>query len=400
MQEGVVYDNLISFSQISASHADELLGYPLRAFLDDPLNSVSAEIRDLVQVAKAILGLALPSQIRLVRLHEVIKASRLSRPKVEALLESFLAYPVGMANRALAFPPFSTQIDGNFKPIFRVSEDILLILPASLTGQAAVNCTYNAVSFVDGRFNNAKDSLLGDSFEDWVRERLSRSGVTWVSGDYSSTEGRGDGECDVVIETDKTIYLIEIKKKALTRMAMAGNELMLLNDLAKSLMVSQTQAMKAEYQIRKSGSIRLAATDNESREILLNDREVERISLSLLDFGSFQDRVSIQQILDNIYRHTFTVIDEDRAGGLDDFNRIAEEMREAANLLFSLDEVSGSAPLFRNAVFMSAPQLLTILANVASNNDFDREVKRTKWLTTSSRDFYREYSAARSIKAT
>lgn len=400
MQEGVVYDNLISFSQICASHADELLGCPLRAFLDTPLNSTDVEIRDLVQVAKAILGLALPNQIRLVRLHDVIKASRLSRPKVEFLLESFLAYPVGMVNRGLAFPPFSTQIDGNFKPIFSVSEDLLLILPASLTGLAAINCTYNAISFVDGRFNNPRDSSLGDQFEDWVRECLSRRGVAWASGDYSSTEGIGEGECDVVIETDKTIYFIEIKKKALTRRAMAGNELTLLNDLAKSLMTSQTQAMKAEYQIRKSGSIRLVAADDEHREIQLNEREVERISLSLLDFGSFQDRVSIQQILDNIYRHRFAVVNEDRAGGLDDFNRIAEEMREAANLLFSLEEPSGNAPLFRNSVFMSAPQLLTILANVASNNDFDREIKRTKWLTTSSRDFYREYSAARSIKAT
>lgn len=399
MQDGVVYDNLISFSQICDSHAEELLDFPLREFLTDSLASANAEIRDLVQVARAILRLALPSQIRLVRLHEVIKQSRLPRHKVEALIDSFLAYQVGMANRELAFPPFSTEIDGNFKPIFRVSDNMLLILPAPLTGLAAVNCTYNAVSFVDGRFNNTRDSLLGDRFEDWVRDCLSRSGITWASGDFYSTEGRADGECDVVIETDKTIYFIEIKKKALTRSAMAGDEFMLLKDLARSLMFSQTQAMKAEYQIRKNGSIRLTAKGGENHDISLNNRDIERISLSLLDFGSFQDRISIQQIMDNIYRHAFTTIDGARAGDLDDFNRIADEMREEANLLFSLEDISGSAPLFRNSVFMSAPQLLTILANVASNNDFDREVKMTKWLTTSSRDFYREYSAARSIKA-
>lgn len=397
MQAGVIFDNLIAFPQICRPHTESLLNEPIRGFLDDRLESADANLRDLVRVGRTILALAAPNQIAVVPLHEVVKRAAIPKVRVKRLLQQFLMFTPSAANQGLAFPPMSTSIDGNFKPAFDMSNDKMLLLPAPLTGLALVNCVYNATTFVGEKFDNTRDSLLGTAFENWVRARFSDRGVVFSSGDFQSTEGGPNGECDAVIETASTIYFVEMKKKGLTRKAMAGHELMLLIDLARSLVFSQTQAMKAEYQIRKGGKITLIAPDGCAKEILLNGRGVERLSISLFDFGSFQDRVSIQQVMDNLYRLKFEAIDPANRKKLADFERLTAEMKDMANRLFQLDPNAGKGPLFRDSVFISAPQLMTVLKNVSSNEDFDREMKSTKWITTSSRDFYREYSVARRI---
>lgn len=60
-----------------------------------------------------------------------------------------------------------------------------------------------------------------------------------------------------MIDTPKGIFIFEVKKKGLTRKAMAGHGADLLVDLAQSLMKAHEQAYKAEMHLVKQGEITL-----------------------------------------------------------------------------------------------------------------------------------------------
>lgn len=89
---------------------------------------------------------------------------------------------------------------------------------------------------------------------------------------------------------------IELKKQPLTRKAQADSDTALLIDMAASLLPAQLQAGWHEVRIRRDGYL-LLEKDGKIRRIDLNGRSIERIALTVFDYGGFQDRILLQQFL-------------------------------------------------------------------------------------------------------
>ncbi|MCC5651434.1 hypothetical protein LC609_16670 [Nostoc sp. XA013] len=75
-----------------------------------------------------------------------------------------------------------------------------------------------------------------------------------------------------------------------------------------------------------------------------------------------------------------------------------DEFKLQFNELIQIDPIRAKNP-FYNCWFLSVPQLLILLDNVNSSDDLKRELWRTRSITTSSLDFYREYEYARKLAA-
>ena len=94
------------------------------------------------------------------------------------------------------------------------------------------------------------------------------------------------GECDLVFEDDDNILLIECKAKPLTRATMGGENFAAVLDYAASVVASQVQALQHERLLRDHGEIRFDA----GQCLRHKGREITRLSVTLLDHGSLQDR--------------------------------------------------------------------------------------------------------------
>jgi len=88
-----------------------------------------------------------------------------------------------------------------------------------------------------------------------------------------------------------------LKKKPLTRRAQAGSDVHILLDIANSLLDAQVQSGWHEARLRIHGYLDLTSPKGTAR-LELKGRSVERIALSLLQFGSFQDRMLLKQFLE------------------------------------------------------------------------------------------------------
>jgi Holliday junction resolvase-like predicted endonuclease len=231
------------------------------------------------------------------------------------------------------------------------------------------------------------DDRLGIPIETFLREEFTAHQVPTLTGKYV-VDGE-DGECDIIIETSKTIIFLEIKKKPLTRRAQAGSDAHVLLDLANSLLAAQVQAGWHEVRLRKHDFLELDDHGNKTR-LDLNGRQIERIAVSLMQFGSFQDRVLLKQFLEATLRADFSVSEPSLQKEFAKFNALLAKLRSQVNLLHP-----GAAALdqpFFHCWFLSVPQLLVLLDGVDGAEDLKQALWKTRHLVTGSSDFYHDHA--------
>lgn len=196
------------------------------------------------------------------------------------------------------------------------------------------------------------------------------------------------------------VILMEVKKKPFTRLARSGNDVKILLDLSESILEAQRQAGRTELLLREKGIISLKdPLDNGVSEIVLGEREIERISITLLDYGSFQDRTVIKQFLDICLQANFTSRDAAHKKKFDKLLLKLEELRSQVESLSNFANSDREQPFFHCA-FISVPQFLVMLDDVSSNEDFKEILWKTRHTSTGSLDFYFDYSYISKLRDT
>lgn len=238
------------------------------------------------------------------------------------------------------------------------------------------------------------DDKMGTPIETFLCSELEKKGVTFSQGKYKS-DGK-DGECDLVIETSDRIIFLEIKKKPLTRKARAGSDVALLIDLAGSLLQAQLQAGWHEVRLRKAGYLDLLNQQSFCTRISLNGRDVERIAVTLFDYGGLQDRMLLKQFLEAHLTMNFSSSDAKLQKKLDDLNDKVEELRKQTEMLVQSNN-HNRQPFF-NCWFLSVPQLLILLDDVTDNDSFKSALWDMRHTWTGSLDFYFDFSNWKRIR--
>jgi Holliday junction resolvase-like predicted endonuclease len=239
------------------------------------------------------------------------------------------------------------------------------------------------------------DGRLGSPIEAFLREELLAHGIPSFTGTY--VIDNEDGECDIVVETDKVVIFLEIKKKPLTRRAQAGSDAHVLLDLANSLLAAQVQAGWHEARLIKQGFIELSHAGSKTR-LELNGRGVERIAVSLMQFGGFQDRVLLKQFLEATMSASFGVNDFAMQKAFVKFNALLDELRRQLKVLHP-GETDMDRPFF-HCWFLSLPQLLVLLDGVQDAEEFREALWKTRHLVTGSADFYYDIAYMRRAQQT
>jgi hypothetical protein len=238
------------------------------------------------------------------------------------------------------------------------------------------------------------DHAVGPALERVVRAELRDRGVKSVGGAYKINGV--SGECDVVVETAQTIILIEIKKKVLRRDAKGGDLVALLLDLSEALFAAQTQAAGHELLLYQNGQLIL--DDGEQKHTLVRGtRTVERVALTHLDFGSLQDRQVLSNVFEILAGARINASDPAAEKALKQLETRGQELAVLHNKLHALRPTDGT-PFF-NCWFLSLGHLLVMLDHVSSNEEFGKELRQTRHMSTGSLDFYFEYAQARAIRA-
>jgi hypothetical protein len=142
----------------------------------------------------------------------------------------------------------------------------------------------------------------------------------------------------------------------------------------------------------------LILDDGEQKHTLVRGtRTVERVALTHLDFGSLQDRQVLSNVFEILAGARINASDPAAEKALKQLETRGQELAVLHNKLHALRPTDGT-PFF-NCWFLSLGHLLVMLDHVSSNEEFGKELRQTRHMSTGSLDFYFEYAQARAIRA-
>ena len=372
-----ICDNLFSF--ITDSDFQNALGFTRSEFI-----SVSTEINKLVTNVHA------PTIVYHSSIYKSLKQI-VDTSKIQTILD--LLSHQSDVNKKYNLPSDYTSIDFWKNPLMKLGATKFLLMNKSW---CAPNYFEAISSHLRTYFKSLKkdlDNELGKQLEIYLQHKLTTKGITFATGDYD-VDGL-HGECDFLIESEKAIILIEFKKKVLTGKAKSGVDTDILIDLSKSILDAQIQAGRTEIILREKGNITLTAKDGNTQIVNLNDRHIERVALTQLEFGGFHDRSVFQHLLIALLTHSFGTHSTDTRS-IEKFEKLKDKQAkwvEQYNKLCAIDTDYPKHPFF-NCWFMSLPQLLEVINLSSDSNSFYEILRKTKHISLNTLDWYREFDIA------
>lgn len=279
--------------------------------------------------------------------------------------------------------PFQTEhMDAWARPFF-AGEGAFTILDARVAGNAFVECAAGLMRRVD----SATDQQLGLSLERWVQAELRRKNVAVHSGKYKSSAGKG--ECDIVVQTQRKVILFELKRKSLTRRSRSADAWALLRDLQHAFLEPQRQLGGHEIALYRDGALELS----DGTTVVRGDRDVERVALTLFDFGAFHTRDVSLQLLD-LLAGAVVSSPQSAPDEVAKLNKLLKLLGEQSQELQSLKGVA--RPHF-GCWFLGVPQLLVLLDNVDGEESLWTELKRVRRVSLGQLSWFSEYACMRSL---
>ncbi|WP_295726244.1 hypothetical protein [uncultured Methanobrevibacter sp.] len=221
------------------------------------------------------------------------------------------------------------------------------------------------------QFKQKLDDVFGKRLESLIKYLLDEQGINYISNSKFSHE-HCEGESDFIIETDKAIILIEVKKKVLRRKSKAGYNYRIFMDLFGSFVKSQFQANKLEYLLKKYENVELDLEDETKYILSLKERHVKRISLTQLEYGSLYNPYFLEYFLYTLIYGEY-VLENGNDELNDEFEKFKEDIvdfNESYNKLNEIEEINFKEYAHANTYFMSLSQLFEVIKRSSDNNSF------------------------------
>lgn len=302
---------------------------------------------------------------------------------------NFMSHTENLNNNYIE-PDDYQKINFHEKPLLKFNSSSFL-LPA--VSWSAPNFYESLATFLREpcklQLNKNLNDILGVRLEEFIAILLNKYGITFIKGGKYKFK-KNNAECDFVIECEKSIIIIEVKKKVLTRESKSGRNYSIIIDLSKSLLYSQIQAGKVEILLKRNGKISLKE-NNTRHEILLKNRVIKRISLTQLEYGSLYNQLFIRKFLEAQLNGEFRLEngDDELNKKFEEFIRYGEQFQQQYIELNNLQEEDFNYFIHR-CYFMSLSQLFEVIKRSSDNETFDENLPKNL-IETGAFDWYYEY---------
>lgn len=387
-----IYDSLFRFSNYDFSMGIDIAEGLFDENVDLRLNEyLPVTIKDIIKVFRAVDTIVASRSDYIIFTIQSIRSITpdIDSSTIELALKS-QAFDVNEVNQGYHDPTDFSKVNLYLKPLIQLDDTSFLIISPPLASQSVYE---GLVSLLRENGYKEIDNKLGEYTELFLRKCFDQRSINYYSGDYEYTlDKKYYGECDFLIETDKGIILLEVKKKALTRSARSGVDVALMSDLAKSLLSSQTQLLRTEFVLCKD---RLISINDgvQVKDVHLNNREIVKVSVSLLDFLGFQDKNAVYQVISNIVQSEWQVNSADKEFQ-SMINNINKEIKRFTDIWSAYSAVDPDIDLWKsifNSHFLNVPQLLILLEDCDDGNDLFEVFKKLSILQSGSGDLIFEY---------
>ena len=322
LSEVGLYDHLFGFRQWTLPVTPRLLrslfGHEHDAAL---VEKCGWSVADAELLSAAIVKTVRKEPQRLTRAD--LMSTGLDGSTLDRMLPYFV-HAKGTVNAGYDSPIAAGKADLMFRPLVESGNGTFVSPTASTLGPACYEAV--AAAMREALPREAVSDLVGSGTERSVAALFRFFGIQPSMEGLKYNEGAETdaGECDLVFEDDDNVLFIECKVKALTRATMGGQRFAAVLDYAESVVASQVQALQHERLLRDHGEIRF----DDGQCLRHKGREITRLSVTLLDHGSLQDRFLFVNLVEPLLRSKIVVEPGARRSRYDGLSKLLNRHRE------------------------------------------------------------------------
>ena len=159
------------------------------------------------------------------------------------------------------------------------------------------------------------------------------------------------------------------------------------------MLASLEQTGRHHLALNADGHLALTNDQGSTWIVDLRGRKVERLAISLPEFGAFHSREVVARML-QLFSGANLSSDTLEKAQLEDANTVCRKL--GVNFQRAIQMGFSNPERFLNCWFLGLEALCTLLENVRDSESFWRELRRTRHISTGSLNWHYEYSAARS----
>ncbi len=133
-------------------------------------------------------------------------------------------------------------------------------------------------------------------------------------------------------------------------------------------------------------------------EIKHDKRMIDRVAVSKMEYGTFTDEVISGHLIDSYYRHSFSVNKEGGKWRMDKMSEICKKQKKLRKYINGISKNVNERDLYFSSHFKSLAQIVEIINDSNSNEEFCDNLLKTKHITTGSLDWYFDYEHAKNME--
>ena len=355
LYKNILYDNVFRFKQMSLDKIEYILnGLFLNIDLKTKLGFTLKEY------------LVLITKLYTQRAHSLVEYPFSIFTDKEIKILDKLSHVI-ITNSTYTLINNSKNIDFLAKPLIKQKDSYMLL-----------DKNYCAWNFYEFLLKELCYPDIGTNLENLIIKSLNKQNYKIYNGKYRNSQ-KEDAECDIVIETQNDIIFIEVKKKAITSLALQGDEVKIAEDIIDSFIHSQEQISKHEYSIKFDNKIEF-----ENGDILeYKNKNIIKISISLFDNYMLNDKMMAVNIFEFFHKIRFSNPTKE----LEKKNRKIDSLVEKLGFIYK-DNPHEYRKARYDIYFLSLELFLFYLE---FNKPIDEVLKDTRQISYSTGDLYFEY---------
>ncbi len=341
------------------------------------------------RVVRALIYCSKKDEFKIVSI-KCLKNKKVNDTSIKYIIDH-LAMPMSDFNIGFSSPTDYDHVNFWNYPIAKIDEGHILLFPQTIAARGWYEGLINMIRQNDKNI----DGNVGYIIEDYLYMLCHKQRINCIAGKYT-LKNKDKGECDGIIESSSKVALIEIKKKSLIRDSRSGIDYQIVNNLL-DVLKSQAQSFRTSFGLISENPFKIVLNDGQSIDLSLNDRTIERISLTLFPYGEIQDRMIFERLFDLILRYDFNLEFSNDPNKTPEVESEEERLKKQNNRFHKAKEelikylsLSTEKRLLFNGWFFDLEQIQYLIKNSSDAESFMSLLQSIKCVTTGTFDFYNE----------
>lgn len=340
---------------------------------------------EYMKVVKFILRL---KSNKVVSFEEIKKATRLRENILKEILKD-ISVDRNEINAQFNYILDSTNIRN--WPLVRMKCDRYFLLDSRICGYAFCEVLYGKMKV--NSYNPDKEQ--GVLLEKMLYRLLAYKKIDFMCGKYEQGTLE-EGECDLILENNKNIIFVEIKKRPLAASFENADDIALLNTLGWGMLYAQRQLLKHKRYLEKYTKMRLVDQNGCKYELQLGDRNIVLISMCLPEYFFLTNKNITEQILCSLLVADYKTLDEKRDRELEKFR--SEQNKIIDLMQLKTDEKINLREIFFDSLFRSLQQIYATLEISKNKDEFIDNLTNSIHVVEGSLDYYSQMIKFNNLK--